>query len=133
MNLLDIDTSNGVLLPFYDPDTNVVYLCGKVTAPPGANSLNLPHCVFRRDQEMVPPLWLFWFSSGLVEFLMKVTVDQWDGGGQRQGHHGDLDHQESPGLLWVARGYQIVTRGCLGKPLGLLRTSSPSPPPSQLK
>lgn len=27
----EIDTSNGVLLPFYDPDTNVVYLCGKVT------------------------------------------------------------------------------------------------------
>lgn len=31
MSLQDIDTSNGVLLPFYDPDTNVVYLCGKVT------------------------------------------------------------------------------------------------------
>lgn len=31
MHLLDIDTSNGVLLPFYDPDTSVVYLCGKVT------------------------------------------------------------------------------------------------------
>lgn len=31
MFLQDIDTSNGVLLPFYDPDTNVVYLCGKVT------------------------------------------------------------------------------------------------------
>ncbi|XP_075881803.1 coronin-1C-A-like [Nelusetta ayraudi] len=29
MHLLDIDTSNGVLLPFYDPDTSVVYLCGK--------------------------------------------------------------------------------------------------------
>lgn len=26
----EMDTSNGVLLPFYDPDTNVVYLCGKV-------------------------------------------------------------------------------------------------------
>ncbi|KAK3514492.1 hypothetical protein QTP70_018673, partial [Hemibagrus guttatus] len=25
----EMDTSNGVLLPFYDPDTNVVYLCGK--------------------------------------------------------------------------------------------------------
>uniref|UniRef100_A0A8C1G471 Coronin n=1 Tax=Cyprinus carpio TaxID=7962 RepID=A0A8C1G471_CYPCA len=25
----EIDTSNGVLLPFYDPDTNMVYLCGK--------------------------------------------------------------------------------------------------------
>lgn len=24
-----MDTSNGVLLPFYDPDTNIVYLCGK--------------------------------------------------------------------------------------------------------
>jgi len=26
----EIDTSNGVMFPFYDPDTNVVYLCGKV-------------------------------------------------------------------------------------------------------
>ena len=26
----DIDTSNGVIFPFYDPDTNMVYLCGKV-------------------------------------------------------------------------------------------------------
>lgn len=31
MTMHEIDTSNGVLLPFYDPDTNVVYLCGKVT------------------------------------------------------------------------------------------------------
>ena len=26
----EMDTSNGVLLPFYDADTSVVYLCGKV-------------------------------------------------------------------------------------------------------
>ncbi|KAM6902509.1 coronin-1C-A isoform 2-T2 [Xenentodon cancila] len=25
----EMDTSNGVLLPFYDPDTSIVYLCGK--------------------------------------------------------------------------------------------------------
>lgn len=31
MTINEMDTSNGVLLPFYDPDTNVVYLCGKVT------------------------------------------------------------------------------------------------------
>lgn len=29
----EMDTSNGVLLPFYDPDTNIVYLCGKVHQP----------------------------------------------------------------------------------------------------
>lgn len=29
----EMDSSNGVLLPFYDPDTNVVYLCGKVSSP----------------------------------------------------------------------------------------------------
>ncbi|KAF6729655.1 Coronin-1C [Oryzias melastigma] len=29
MTVSEMDTSNGVLLPFYDPDTNVVYLCGK--------------------------------------------------------------------------------------------------------
>ncbi|XP_060768747.1 uncharacterized protein coro1cb isoform X1 [Neoarius graeffei] len=27
----EMDTSNGVLLPFHDPDTNIVYLCGKVS------------------------------------------------------------------------------------------------------
>ncbi|KAI4821194.1 hypothetical protein KUCAC02_029136, partial [Chaenocephalus aceratus] len=29
MTVTEMDTSNGVLLPFYDPDTGVVYLCGK--------------------------------------------------------------------------------------------------------
>ncbi|XP_068616711.1 coronin-1C-A [Brachionichthys hirsutus] len=29
MSIIELDTSNGVLLPFYDPDTNVVYICGK--------------------------------------------------------------------------------------------------------
>uniref|UniRef100_A0AAQ6ADZ5 Coronin n=1 Tax=Amphiprion ocellaris TaxID=80972 RepID=A0AAQ6ADZ5_AMPOC len=29
MTVNEMDTSNGVLLPFYDPDTNIVYLCGK--------------------------------------------------------------------------------------------------------
>ena len=28
--MVDLDTSNGVLFPFYDADTNMVYLCGKV-------------------------------------------------------------------------------------------------------
>lgn len=29
MAVQEMDSSNGVLLPFYDPDTNMVYLCGK--------------------------------------------------------------------------------------------------------
>ncbi|KAL8187380.1 UNVERIFIED_CONTAM: Coronin-1B [Gekko kuhli] len=29
MALQELDLSNGALLPFYDPDTNVVYVCGK--------------------------------------------------------------------------------------------------------
>ncbi|CAJ0947290.1 unnamed protein product, partial [Ranitomeya imitator] len=28
--LHEMDTSNGVLLPFYDPDTSIIYLCGKI-------------------------------------------------------------------------------------------------------
>lgn len=34
--LQEMDTSNGVLLPFYDADSSIVYLCGKVTprSPP---------------------------------------------------------------------------------------------------
>ena len=27
----EIDTSNGVIFPFYDQDTSVIYLCGKVS------------------------------------------------------------------------------------------------------
>jgi coronin-1B/1C/6 len=27
--MVDLDTSNGVMFPLYDPDTNLVYLCGK--------------------------------------------------------------------------------------------------------
>lgn len=34
MGLQELDSSNGALLPFYDPDTNVVYVCGKVGSPP---------------------------------------------------------------------------------------------------
>nr|XP_014345861.1 PREDICTED: coronin-1B [Latimeria chalumnae] len=29
MIVQELDTSNGVLLPFYDPDTNILYICGK--------------------------------------------------------------------------------------------------------
>ncbi|NP_001288303.1 coronin-1A isoform X1 [Mus musculus] len=29
LSLQELDTSSGVLLPFFDPDTNIVYLCGK--------------------------------------------------------------------------------------------------------
>lgn len=36
MGLQELDSSNGALLPFYDPDTNVVYVCGKVR-PRGAS------------------------------------------------------------------------------------------------
>lgn len=31
LSLQELDTSSGVLLPFFDPDTNIVYLCGKVS------------------------------------------------------------------------------------------------------
>jgi coronin-1B/1C/6 len=26
----ELDSSNGILFPFYDEDTNVIFLCGKV-------------------------------------------------------------------------------------------------------
>lgn len=29
INMQEIDTSNGVIFPFYDPDTSMIYLCGK--------------------------------------------------------------------------------------------------------
>ncbi|KAI5722521.1 hypothetical protein M8J76_009584 [Diaphorina citri] len=30
--MVELDTSNGVMFPLYDPDTNLVYLCGKVVS-----------------------------------------------------------------------------------------------------
>lgn len=30
--MVELDTSNGVMFPLYDPDTNLVYLCGKVSS-----------------------------------------------------------------------------------------------------
>ena len=44
--MVELDTSNGVMFPMYDPDANLVYLCGKVrktaftisTRPDGATS-----------------------------------------------------------------------------------------------
>lgn len=35
MALQEMDTSNGVLLPFYDPDSSIIYLCGKVLRAAG--------------------------------------------------------------------------------------------------
>jgi len=32
MAIQEIDTSNGVMFPFYDADTNIVYLCGRVSS-----------------------------------------------------------------------------------------------------
>lgn len=41
MAVQEMDTSNGVLLPFYDPDTNMVYLYGKVWAQYSIEKTNL--------------------------------------------------------------------------------------------
>lgn len=27
--MVELDTSNGVMFPLYDPDTNLIFLCGK--------------------------------------------------------------------------------------------------------
>lgn len=40
--LHEMDTSNGVLLPFYDPDTSIIYLCGKVSGGCGAEGEAAP-------------------------------------------------------------------------------------------
>ena len=31
LTMQEVDNSNGVLFPLYDPDTNMIYLCGKVS------------------------------------------------------------------------------------------------------
>lgn len=43
MALQELDSSNGALLPFYDPDTSVVYVCGKVRqGRPGGQGGGMP-------------------------------------------------------------------------------------------
>lgn len=46
MAVQEMDTSNGVLLPFYDPDTNMVYLCGKVGAQDFIEKRDFCFCEF---------------------------------------------------------------------------------------
>lgn len=41
LTLQELDTSSGVLLPFYDPDTGIVYLCGKVRLTPRYKSCSV--------------------------------------------------------------------------------------------
>uniref|UniRef100_A0A8C3CL85 Uncharacterized protein n=1 Tax=Cairina moschata TaxID=8855 RepID=A0A8C3CL85_CAIMO len=55
--LQEMDTSNGVLLPFYDADSSIVYLCGKVT-PGGAapTLLSPPQPLGTRVADVCPPL-----------------------------------------------------------------------------
>lgn len=43
----EMDSSNGVLLPFYDPDTSVVYLCGKVSGRGEELCFFLFHCIYK--------------------------------------------------------------------------------------
>lgn len=45
MAVQEMDTSNGVLLPFYDPDTNMVYLCGKVCPQDCIENTDLFNCL----------------------------------------------------------------------------------------
>lgn len=40
MNVTEMDSSNGVFLPFYDPDSSVVYLCGKVGTSADIHAVN---------------------------------------------------------------------------------------------
>ena len=37
--MVELDTSNGVMFPFYDPDANLIYLCGKVRSLQALKSL----------------------------------------------------------------------------------------------
>ncbi len=30
LTMEELDSSNGIIFPFYDEDTNVIFLCGKV-------------------------------------------------------------------------------------------------------
>ena len=51
--MVELDTSNGVMFPLYDPDANLIYLCGKV----GSSILALiPSEIGRNDEFLLKSL-----------------------------------------------------------------------------
>ena len=51
--MVELDTSNGVMFPLYDPDANLIYLCGKV----GSSILELiPSEIGRNDEFLLKSL-----------------------------------------------------------------------------
>ena len=75
LTLQELDTSSGVLLPFYDPDTGVVYLCGKV------NRLNLctrTHVHSKGHLRLGQGPWRnFFFSCPILADLFVHTYTIW--------------------------------------------------------
>lgn len=57
----EMDSSNGVLLPFYDPDTNIVYLCGKVSSLVKEFLFSFPFLIFRH-------------TNWVTLFVLRVTA-----------------------------------------------------------
>lgn len=51
---VEIDTSNGVMFPLYDPDTNLVYLCGKGDSVIRYFEVSLP--IFSASYQYCPDL-----------------------------------------------------------------------------
>ena len=43
--MVELDTSNGVMFPLYDPDANLIYLCGKVSQNNFLLKIFVPHTI----------------------------------------------------------------------------------------
>ena len=64
--MVELDTSNGVMFPLYDPDANLIYLCGKV----GSSILALiPSEIGRNDEFLLKSL----IVEGYIILIKKTS------------------------------------------------------------
>ena len=69
--MVELDTSNGVMFPLYDPDANLIYLCGKV----GSSILELiPSEIGRNDEFLLKSLIVEGHNSDQKDKYTKTLI-----------------------------------------------------------
>lgn len=70
----ELDITNGVLFPFYDPDTQLIFICGKV------RSISSSLCTLLHEQMLLTNFYWGWGHS-IIKFLLQrvwvIVVFHW--------------------------------------------------------
>ena len=61
--MVELDTSNGVMFPMYDPDANLVYLCGKVNKVLYKVVKSPTYCIMAKKRNIIAKLSDFYMKS----------------------------------------------------------------------